>query len=77
MKRKPSRRDLLIVIGRLQDLIGRANSLNNDRNPNKQASVDGFLNEAHQLCVEVRSYEPPIETNLGEWGVIPPRRNYI
>ena len=35
MKRKPTRRDLLIVIGRLQDLIGKATAAHgNDRDPN-------------------------------------------
>jgi len=74
--RKPTRRDLLIVIGRLQSKIGEARSVNNDRNPNKQAETDGTLQEALDLCILARSSDDPIESNLGPWGVEPPKRKY-
>lgn len=57
--RRPTRRDLIAVIERLQDLIGEAKAGCNDRNPNKQATVDGALGEALALCIAVRSDDPP------------------
>jgi hypothetical protein len=68
MKRKPTRRDLLVVIGRLQHLVGLADALNHDRNPNRHAEVHGTLEEALKLCIEVRSQDPPIDHHSGPWG---------
>lgn len=76
MKRKPTRRDLLIVIGRLQDKIGRAMAEDNDRNPNRAAQVQGVLTEAFDLCNEARAQDPSIEDNLGPWGEESPRKEY-
>ena len=61
VKRKPTRRDLLIVIGRLQRLIGFAKGANNDRNQNRFAHVDVALAVAHDLCIDARSFDPPVE----------------
>lgn len=73
---RPTRRDLLIVIARLQQKIGRARSANNDRNPNRQAEVDGVLDEAHALCIQVRGYDAPINRPTGPWADDGPKREY-
>ena len=59
-RQKPTRRDLLLVIGRLQDLIGLALAENNDRNPNRVEDTTDALNKAHELCVTARGYDPPM-----------------
>lgn len=66
-KKKPSRRDLLVVIGRLQDMFGTALARNNDRNPERQGEVDAALSFGHHLCIEVRSHDPPLEDS-GPWS---------
>lgn len=67
MRRKPTRRDLLVIVGRLQDLIGRAVEKNHDRNPDRYAQVNGPLEEAAILCIAARSFEPPVEDS-GPWS---------
>lgn len=66
-KRKIARgsvRRLLIVIGRLQNLIGGAEGHHeNDRDPNGFARGQIKLREAFRLCVETTDeYEPVEET---------------
>jgi hypothetical protein len=68
MRRKPTRRDLLVVIGRLQDLVGRVGTAMNDRNPRRADDVAESLGAAHQLCVDARSYDDPINDRHGPWG---------
>lgn len=58
--RKPTRRDLLVVVGRLQDLVGQAIAHDNDRNPNRQAQVRGTLEQALDLCIATLSKDPPL-----------------
>ena len=77
MKRRPTRRDLLIVIGRLQAKIGRAMSANNDRNPHRQAATDGALREALALCTEARGHDPPIDRPTGPWAAEEEERTYV
>jgi hypothetical protein len=68
-KRRPTRRDLLIVIGRLQDQIGVGMMLLGD-----DRHRDGFelgmksLRKSHDLCIEARSQEPPILHASGPWA---------
>lgn len=75
--RRPTRRDLLVVIGVLQDAIGLARSrYGDDRNRDGFEKGHLVLQKAHDLCVRVRSNDPPIENRLGPWGVpIDERRN--
>ncbi len=63
MKRKrPTRRDLLIVIGRLQNAIGDlSTAYENDRAPDRAGKIQQLVAQAHRLCIEVRSFDPPIE----------------
>lgn len=68
-RRRPTRRDLLVVIGRLQDLIGETDHRHgNDRDPNGFERGQRALKLAHKLCVDARSFDPPIEDRLGPWG---------
>ena len=59
-RQKPTRRDLLLVIGRLQDLLGNALAANNDRNPSRLENTTDALNEAHELCIAARTHDPPL-----------------
>jgi len=60
--KKPSRRDLLRVITELQHLIGQASAyIGNDRNPNGYEQGMKTLEQAHTLCIEARSFDPPTD----------------
>jgi len=67
-RRRPTRRDLLVIIGRLQDLIGRASAAHCD-----DKNRDGFelgmkaLAEAHELCIEAARRDPPVSLT-GPWA---------
>lgn len=68
LKRKPTRRDLLVVIGSLQDLIGQAiAAYGNDRNPDGFEQGMDFLAAAHALCVAAASQDPPVNPS-GPWA---------
>lgn len=75
MNRRPTRRDLLVVVGRLQTLISRLESAANDRNPNRAAWIAGIAREWFNLCVAARSYDTPVDG--GPWSVEPPQRKYV
>lgn len=65
--RKPTRRDLLVVIGRLQNMIGEALG-QVEPGPNDDVeSVRKPLERAHSLCIDSRSYDPPLEQK-GPWA---------
>lgn len=58
--RKPNRKELVAVIQRLQDLIGRAKgSAQNDRDPNRMENILAPLDEGFNLCVDAVSFDPP------------------
>lgn len=61
---RPSRKDLLKIVGILQDKIGLALAQFNDRNPNRQEDVENILRKALTLCIDARSFDPPDE--MGE-----------
>jgi hypothetical protein len=68
MRRRPTRRDLLVVIGQLQRLIGEASMHHgNDRDANGFEKGVRVLREAHALCVDARAYDPPIRES-GPWS---------
>lgn len=57
---KPSRKELVAVIQRLQDLIGWAKSAAwNDRDPNRMDNIQQPLTEGFDLCVDALTFEPP------------------
>ncbi len=66
-RRRPTLRDLLTIVGNLQDIIGRAQGSNNDRNPNRFAEVDGLLGAAHDYCIEARSHYPEVGPRPSPW----------
>lgn len=57
---KPTRAQLLDVIGELQSLVGNAkNAFHNDRVPNRVDGVVLPLEQAFELCVASLSFDPP------------------
>ena len=59
---KPSRALLLKGIGRLQDLVGKAKAdYWNDRSPDRAELVIAALTEAFELCLALRSHDPPVD----------------
>ena len=67
-KRKPTRRDLLVVVGRLQNMFGKLIAAAGDRNPERAKDIADICAQGVELCIEARSYEPPIEGQEGPWG---------
>ncbi|WP_224005378.1 hypothetical protein [Paraburkholderia tropica] len=60
--KKPSRRELLIVITELQSLIGQAQGQHaNDRDRNSFEAGQKLLEQAHELCIQARSFDPPTD----------------
>lgn len=54
-------RELVIALGDIQDLIGKAIAIaNNDRNQNKQRDINETLTKAFDKCVESLSLYDPI-----------------
>lgn len=65
-KRKPTRRDLLVVIGRIQGLIGSISGTAHDRNPNRAAQLDSLCRYGVKLAIDARSYDNDAAT--GPWA---------
>jgi hypothetical protein len=62
---KPTRRDLLLVIGELQDLIGHIGACyGNDRGPDRAQLVQDNVERGMRLCILARSFDPPLS---GRW----------
>lgn len=58
---RPTRRDLLLIVHRLQSLVGLAkNAHGNDRNPHGWSQGQYLLEEAHRLCIGALSADPPL-----------------
>jgi hypothetical protein len=68
-KRKPTRRDLLVVIGRLQNLIGSLDGIANDRNPNRAAQIQAVSRHGMNLCIAATGFEPPVKAS-GPWAPV-------
>ena len=61
MKRRPSRRDLLCVIARLQGLVGEAEGETmRDLNPDRMTNVLRLLGEAHALAIIASRWDEPV-----------------
>lgn len=68
-RRKPTRRDLLVIIGRLQGMIGAAKGIHqDDRHPDGFALGQRTLDRAEEWCIKALSYDPPIQKRFGPWG---------
>lgn len=62
VSKKPTRRDLLKVVTELQALISKGRSLHgNDRNPHGFEQGQNVLQEAFELCIAARSFDPPTD----------------
>lgn len=60
--RKPTRKDLLRVITELQNLVGQAMGTHaNDRDRNGFEKGQKVLEEAHELCIRARAFDPPTD----------------
>lgn len=65
MTTKPTRRDLLLVIGELQGIIGEiSGAYLNDRGPDRAQLVMDAVSRGERLCIQARSFDPPI---TGRW----------
>lgn len=58
---QPSRRDLLLIIGELQSLLGQIQAVDTDRNQRREDDKQPLFKRAHELCIDARSFDPPIE----------------
>jgi hypothetical protein len=68
-RQKPTRRDLLIVVTRLQSLIsGAATAHGNDRDPSGFEKGQAALAEAFTLAVDARSFDPPLDGAVSRHG---------
>lgn len=67
-RRKPTRRDLLVVIQRLQHAIGSAiGSYMDDRSPSRADNVLGALRPAFDLAIEAQDHDQSV-TQTGPWS---------
>lgn len=69
-KRKPSRKDLLVVIARLQNHFSEALALvDDDRHSDRKVQLRGALNNGFTLCVEATEQEPAPPAICGPWSL--------
>lgn len=62
---RPTRRDLLLVIGELQNIIGAMGAAyGNDRAVDRAELIQALERRGMDLCVIARSFDPPIS---GTW----------
>lgn len=62
---KPTRRDLLYVIGELQDIIGAiGGAAMNDRAKERAQTIQDLVKRGMDLAILARSYDPPL---FGQW----------
>nr|WP_280971437.1 hypothetical protein [Cupriavidus gilardii]WDE72675.1 hypothetical protein [Cupriavidus gilardii] len=60
--KKPTRKELLMVITELQGLIGRAMARHgNDRDRDGYEKGQKLLEQAHELCIQARTFDPPTD----------------
>lgn len=59
-----------MVVGRMQRLFGAIDSVNHDRNQNRQAQVAAIGRVGLELCVDVLGHDPPeaSESKGTGWG---------
>jgi len=67
-RRKPTRRDLLIVIGRLEGAVAELANLYHPHENNTADRAHTIAKAAELLGRNARSYDPPVIGNLGPWG---------
>lgn len=68
-RRKPTQRDLLIVVGRLEHALQRVlAAYQNDRDPNRWDTIHGIATPAITLAGEARDHFPAIDRPSGPWS---------
>jgi len=66
-RRRGGTRNLLLVLGRLQDLCGKARAAySDDRSPDRAKRVCDPLDEAFNLCIRTLEHYPPMLPRKGE-----------
>jgi hypothetical protein len=60
-RKRPTRRDLLVVIARCQNLFGQVAAVTSDRNPNRAADIERVWRAGFDLCVEAQSHDEPVD----------------
>lgn len=61
IQKKPTRRQLLMVLAELQGLIGNAKSFHaNDRDPNGFENGQNCFSVAHDLCIDASGFDNQI-----------------
>lgn len=59
IKRKPTRKEIMVVLSELQRLVGEASAHEaNDRDLHGHEKCQKLLEVAHDLCIEVRAFDP-------------------
>ena len=66
-KTKPTRKELLMVLGRCQNLFGNVASASSDRNPNRDAQLNAISEIGFALCIEVLGYFDQV-VPIGPWS---------
>jgi len=62
LKKKPSMKELLVIITTLQGHVGKALACHaNDRDPNGYEKGQDELEKALELCINARSFDPPTD----------------
>ncbi len=67
MKRKPTRRDLLIIVSRMQGLFGSVCTISSDQNPNRSAQLNVLSVDGLNLAIEALAQDGPV-TPSGPWA---------
>ena len=66
-RRRPTRRDLLVVVARLQDAIGRGIAAYDCEGSSRAGDVHEALRPAFSLAIEALSQDDPF-VNSGPWS---------
>jgi len=67
-RRKPTRRDLLIVIGRLEGAVSELANMFHPHANNTADRADVIARRALDIAFAARSFDPPVDGRLGPWG---------
>jgi hypothetical protein len=62
MKARGNTKVIIQKVGEIQNLLGRAKALHDDdRSPNSHEKAQKALNEAFELCLEIRNMYDPVD----------------
>jgi hypothetical protein len=66
--RRPTRTDLLAVVGHLQEVLGALLAAKGDRNPNRAAEMAQLADYGLNVCIQARSFDPPTAGSRSPWA---------